>query len=127
MWVMLSDAFLSIVNKDCARDELLVRARRPGDIEKIFPQAKVTRDTRTDYLFRARIKRKAVADAMSAEVNRINYSNFKDSVSDDALHNAYLRVWNAMSDLQNQRPFSHGFLPLPKIETQKGKRRGRKA
>ena len=43
MWIMLSDCFLSIVSKDCGPAELLVRARRAGDIEKVFPNAKVTR------------------------------------------------------------------------------------
>ena len=37
MCLCLSDGFLSIVAKDCADDELLVRARRHGDIERTFP------------------------------------------------------------------------------------------
>ena len=97
---MISDCFFSIVAKDCARDELLVRARRPGDIKKVFPNAKVQRSNNTDYLFRARIKRSAVEKAMIGELNRITYPNFKDSVTEPDLHNAYLRVWNVMADLQ---------------------------
>jgi hypothetical protein len=31
-WIMLNNAFFSIVKKDCPVDHLLVRARRPGDI-----------------------------------------------------------------------------------------------
>lgn len=50
MWLCLNSAFLSIVFKDCAEDELLVRARRKGDIEKVFPDAKVIRSTDSDYL-----------------------------------------------------------------------------
>lgn len=100
MWVCLNDAFLSIVHKECARDELLVRARRRGDIEKIFPKAKVERTPTGDYLFRAVVKRGAVRKAMAGEVARITYDNFKDSVRDDALHNAYLRIWSLMIDLQ---------------------------
>lgn len=100
VWLMLNDAFFSLVAKDCARDELLVRARRKGDIEKVFPEAKVRRDDGTDYLYRAPIKRDVIAKAMAGEVARINYPNFKDSVTDDRLHNAYLRVWTAMASLQ---------------------------
>jgi len=37
MWLMFSDCFLSVVSKDCGPAELLVRARREGDIEKVFP------------------------------------------------------------------------------------------
>lgn len=100
MWLCLSDAFLSIVSKDCARDELLVRSRRKGDIEKIFPRAKVTRTPLADYMYRAVVKRDEVGKALVGEVARITYGNFKDSVADDALHNAYLRVWTTMVSLQ---------------------------
>lgn len=96
MWLCISDAFLSIVHKDCARDELLVRARRKGDIEKIFPGAKVKRSTTTDYLFRAAVKRTEVAHALEGEVRSITYPNFKDSVKDKRLHDAYLRVWTSL-------------------------------
>lgn len=106
MWVMLSDAFLSIVAKDCPRGTLLVRARRQGDIEKIFPKAKVKRSTATDYLFRAVIDREEVATALVGELHRVVYENFKSSVADKPLHDAYLRCWFAMSDLQPTKLYS---------------------
>jgi hypothetical protein len=117
---MTSDCFLSIVSKDCARDELLVRARRKGDIEKIFPGAVVRRDVNADYLYRAPVKRALVEQAMAEEVRRINYPNFKNSVHEDDLHRAYLRVWMDMADLQPRKPFMSGAtlfdngLPKPK-------------
>jgi hypothetical protein len=89
------------VAKDCARDELLVRARRKGDIEKLFPKAKVRRDPRADYLFRAPVKKTEIAAALANEVNRVTYSNFKDSVKDDDLHTAYLKTWSALGSVQD--------------------------
>lgn len=111
MWIMLNDAFFSIVKKDCARDELLVRARRPGDIEKVFPEAKgrVERSTKSDYAYRAVIKTHVLKTAIDGEINRINYANFKDSVTDDPLHDAYMAVWMAMAKLQPTAPYS-GFV-----------------
>jgi len=100
VWLMLSDSFLSIVCKDCRDDELLVRARRRGDIEKVFPKAKVRRTPKGDYLFRSAIKKDDVIAAMENEVRRIDYGNFKDSVVDQHLHDAYLRVWATMLSLQ---------------------------
>lgn len=102
MWIMLNDAFFSIVHKDCRRDELLVRARRAGDIEKVFQTVRggVRRDERADYLYRAVVKAADVRQALAAEVARITYGNFKDSVQDEALHDAYLKVWHAMATLQ---------------------------
>lgn len=106
MWIMLNDAFLSIVHKDCGRNELMVRARREGDIERIFPRANVSRSTDTDYLYRAVLPRSEVEFAMVGELRRITYSNFKDTVTDKPLHHAYLGVWNRMAELQTPRPFS---------------------
>jgi len=97
MWIMLNDAFLSIVKKDVRDDELLVRARRLGDIEKVFGRdVVVTRSTDSDYLFRAAIKRDAVVRAIQNEVLRIDYGNFKDSVAETELHDAYLSVAEAL-------------------------------
>ncbi len=96
----MNDACFSIVAKDCARDELLVRARRKGDIEKVFPKAKVKRNAKADYLYRARVKKAAVKEALAGEVDRITYPNFKASVADPKLHGAYMRVWSALGPLQ---------------------------
>lgn len=106
MWIMLNDAFLSFVSKDCKPDELLVRARRPGDIEKIFTNAKVTEYDKSDYQFRAVVKRTAVEEALVGEVKRIVYNNFKNSVRDNDLHTAYNQVWSTMSRLQPKPPYS---------------------
>jgi hypothetical protein len=106
MWIMFSDCFLSIVSKDCQADELVVRARRPGDIEQVFPGAKVKRDTKADYLFRVVIPRMEIALRIAERIDDINYPNFKDSVTDDALHRAYMATWFAMAELQPLPPYS---------------------
>lgn len=107
MWVMLSDSFLSIVKKDCKPGELLVRARRKGDIERVFGRrVKVTEYDKSDYRFRAVVPRGAVVAAMTCEITNINYPNFKNSVKDDDLHTAYMRVWAAMADTQDPPPYA---------------------
>jgi hypothetical protein len=100
MWICLKDSFLSIVAKDCAPDELLVRARRPGDIERLWPDAAVREGGGTDYRFRAAIPRAKVAAAIADALTGINYGNFKNEVDDPALHDAYLDVWHALARLQ---------------------------
>lgn len=106
MWLALNDSFLSFVSKDCKPDELLVRARRPGDIEKIFSKAKVTEYDKSDYQFRAVVKRIDVETALVGEVRRIVYNNFKNSVRDHDLHGAYNAVWGIMAKLQPKAPYS---------------------
>jgi hypothetical protein len=111
MWVCFNDAFLSIVQPvgepKGPKGRLLVRGRVRGDIERIFSRAKVQETPGRDYRFRALIPRWAVAKAMSEEVERINYPNFKDSVDEPDRHDAYFRCWCAMNDLQRSRLVPH--------------------
>jgi hypothetical protein len=104
MWIFLSDAFLSVVDKgDSSGKTLLVRARRNGEIEQIFPEAQVVEGGGTDYKFRARIDRTAVAERVAESITNISYSNFKSSVDDSSRHDAYMRVWDAMYSYQKLR------------------------
>ncbi|MDR0528820.1 MAG: hypothetical protein LBG69_04330 [Zoogloeaceae bacterium] len=100
MWLCLNNAFLSVVNKSKKKDCLLVRARRPGDIEKIFPHVAVRETLGTDYRYRADVARSDVAAKIALLVMDIRYDNFKDSVSDTSLHDAYFRIWDVMARLQ---------------------------
>jgi hypothetical protein len=106
MWICLNNAFLSVVHKECKADELLVRARRPGDIERVFPQAEVFEKRGSDYQFRAVLPRAEVAKAIAASVEAIDYGNFKGSVRDHRLHDAYARVWGVMAKLQPVPPYA---------------------
>lgn len=103
MWICLNDAFLSIVDKDCNRDCLLVRARRKGDIERVFGKVAVPLvafTPKADYAYRAVLHRDIVKAALSREVDRIIYPNFKNTVQDEDLHAAYLGIWAVMHSLQ---------------------------
>ena len=109
MWICLNDAFLSIVSKECGPDELLVRARRPGDIEKVFPEAKVKKSPSTDYLFRAVLPRALVAEAVAQRLMDVDYGNFKGSTKERSLHDAYSGFWNIHARLQPTPPYSGGY------------------
>jgi hypothetical protein len=106
MWICIKNAFVSIVSKDVAPDELLVRARRPGDLERIFPGCKVIEKDGSDYQFRAAIKRDVIAAAIAKQIAGISYPNFKNAVKDDALHSAYASFWHQHARLQPRAPYS---------------------
>lgn len=118
MWICLNDAFFSVVKKDCRPDEVMIRARREGDLEKVFNNTVLlsqgfkavaaTRYTKSDYLFRAPVKRDHLKAALAAEVDRIVYSNFKASTRDHDLHHCYNRMWHAHADMQELPPYSNG-------------------
>ncbi len=106
MWICLNNAFLSIVSNPADAATLTVRARRKGDIEAVFGQnVEVVTLPRRDYQFRAFIARDVVATAVATQLRHIDYGNFKDSVADASLHDAYFKVWHAMADLQEIPPY----------------------
>jgi hypothetical protein len=100
MWIFLSDAMLSIVDKGGDGSTLLVRGRRAGDIERVFPEAKVQVGGGTDYRFRARIDREEVAERIATAVKDIDYGNFKSSVKEHDRHDAYMDAWSSMNAFQ---------------------------
>ncbi|MNC03812.1 hypothetical protein D3C76_1116260 [compost metagenome] len=103
MWIFLKNSFLSIVDKgDPTGQTLLVRARRKGDIERVFPDAQVIEGGGTDYAFRASIDREQVAQTMADQVRAIRTPNFKNTVTEPGRHDAYMDVWAAMLHYQGQ-------------------------
>ena len=105
MWIFLSDAFLSVVadKDDPSGPRLLVRARREGDIERVFPEADVTTTPAADYRFRAWLPRERVAAVLRQQVEALAYANFKSTIHDRDYHDAALDVWNVMDTYQHQQ------------------------
>lgn len=103
MWIILNDAFFSIVDKAGNRErDLVVRSRRADDIPKVFGVDAV-HSPHNDYAFRAEIPRASVASVIAQRITEIDYSNFKNSVDDPKLHDAYSDVWGDLYRL-NEKP-----------------------
>ena len=104
MWIFLSDAFLSVVadKDDPSGPRLLVRARRQGDIERVFPEAEAATTPGADYRFRAWLPRERVAAVLMQQVESLAYTNFKSSIHDHAYHDAAMGVWSVMHRHQGQ-------------------------
>ena len=105
MWVFLNNSFLSIVENRNNKDELLVRSRIKGDIEKVFPDSDVFEMENSDYKYRSYIKKNDVSNKLKNIVEDINYDNFKNSVSKDDKNrlNAYMNVWSSLYKMQTER------------------------
>lgn len=96
MWVLTTRGFLSIVadKDDPQGPQLLVRARRRGDIEAAFgPDVEVQEGGGSDYRFRAWVDRHEVGQALADQVDEIDYGNFKNAIDDRAYHDAALECW----------------------------------
>jgi hypothetical protein len=91
------------------------RARRVGDIDAVFGGGvEVVTVPGRDYRFRAFIARRVIADTIASRLFHIDYGNFKGSVKDDALHDAYMKLCGVMADLLE--------IPSYGTEPRKGKR-----
>jgi hypothetical protein len=94
MWIMTTNAYLSIVAYTPNPAMLYVRARLNGDIQAVFPNAKVehTPDC-ADYAYRAVVRRAEVATALTSQALEIDYPNFKDAVPNNDRHDVYMDIW----------------------------------
>lgn len=103
MWIFLNNSFLSIVENRNNKDELLVRSRIKGDIDKIFPDTNVFELENSDYKYRSYIQKSQVSEKIKDIIQNINYDNFKNSISknEDKRHSSYINVWNEMRKLQS--------------------------
>lgn len=104
MWIFMNNAMLSIVADRDTDDDLLVRARARGDINRVFPGTKELEVQGSDYAFRAWIPRWKVAEVIADQIETIDYTNFKDSInkSDQRRKRAYSSVWGTMLDYQEE-------------------------
>ena len=103
MWIFLNNSFLSIVENRNNKEELLVRSRIKGDIDKIFSDSNVFELENSDYKYRLYIKKSEVSEKIKDIIQNINYDNFKNSISknEDKRHSSYINVWNEMRKLQS--------------------------
>ena len=96
MWLYVSGGFLSMVahrNDECT---LLVRARHPGHIASLFPDAAITHMPTADYPFRVNLPREVVKEVVANYLSQMRYDNFKSSIDDNDYHDVCLNVWHTM-------------------------------
>ena len=103
MWIVLNDAFFSVVAHRERPSMLMVRSRSSGDLEKYFPHAEVTETSNADYRYRAVIERAAVGAVLSQVSANLDYDNFKNSIpkSQGFRKGPYMDVWRALYRLQS--------------------------
>jgi hypothetical protein len=113
MWIATNRGFLSVVAADPTRlpkadrarlkgqTPLCVRARRADHLRAIFPGLTVYEWKGRDYPARLFIGQDELADIVAGLVRSIRYPNFKSSVADRPLHDAYMGVWSVMRRYQD--------------------------
>lgn len=113
MWIFTPTSFVSIVAHRAKPGVLLVRARLKGDIQRLFPNAKVSRTPSADYLFRAELPRQAVADRLFDLAMDLDYDNVKGAIplghEHNARHDAMSSTWSAMMRAQRSQSPKSGY------------------
>lgn len=104
MWFCNNDGFISAVidRDDDTGNTLKVRARFRRDLEDIFPDKEIIEDAGTDYKYRVFVTKQELADIMYERILNINYSNFKNSVARNDLHDLYEQFWWAGYNMQDK-------------------------
>jgi hypothetical protein len=54
----------------------------------------VLKDAGTDYRWRTLVDRKALSALVAGRVEKVDYTNFKNSVKDHELHDLYMDFWS---------------------------------
>jgi hypothetical protein len=99
MYIFAQHGIFSIVAHQDKCGMLMVRSPVRDDLEHYWPAAKIVRTDERDYLFRTTLPREVVAQQIAEVIAKIDYTNVKDSVSNDR-HLAYFNVWSIIMDLQ---------------------------
>ena len=93
MWICLNDGFISAVQTEDNPNLLKVRARRIEHLKSIFPGHKIQISKGTDYKYRVFVTKDEMEKVMLSRIKNIDYSNFKNSVKDNDLHDLYEGFW----------------------------------
>jgi len=107
MWIFTPYGFYSVVHKPWNPDGVLtIRARDKADLESLWSSLKmageITEDAGADYRFRFEVHSADLAALMAEKIQRIDYDNFKNKVSEvmPGREITYGRVWTVLRDLQ---------------------------
>lgn len=101
MWICFNNAFVSVVADKNEPGKLMVRARQRAHLVAVFGKGrKVVETKNADYRWRVLATRSEVAALVAKSVTDIGYTNFKNSVTDDPLHDMYALWWSDHHRLQ---------------------------
>jgi len=103
MWLCFNDGFLSVVADKHDPSRLLVRARRRQDLlNAVGKETEIVETPDRDYRWRTFIGREDFTAIVGGRIDKIDYTNFKNSVKDHDLHDMYLDFWARHLRYQDQ-------------------------
>src|SRR5215213_6439096 len=100
MWLCFNNAFVSVV-ADANSNLLMVRARRREHLQNLFnDEVPILIGTGTDYKYRVIVDRVTLCEVVQKVLTSLRYTSFKQSVTDQALHDLYSNFWSLHYGIQ---------------------------
>jgi len=101
MWIFTQDGFISAVDNGHVPGKLAVRARDKQSLAMLadIAQTEIVESKKTDYPYRVFVTREQLSEFLVANVDTIDYGNFKSRVYDTRgpeFAHACGDVWAAM-------------------------------
>jgi hypothetical protein len=106
MWLLTTRGFYSAVATKDDPDTIVVRARVRADLEALrglVGDPEILEGVGTDYRYRVRVSRARWEAAVTELAREIDYTNFKNAVSDRqgaSRAHTYSEVWHTLHELQ---------------------------
>jgi hypothetical protein len=101
VWICFSDAFLRLVADKHNPDKLMVSAHRKDDLLNVVGQdAEIVKTPDGDYCWRAFLSREDFKAPVGRRIDKIEYTNFEESVEDTSLRELYVRFWDLLGGTQ---------------------------
>lgn len=102
MWICFNDSFVSIVQDRERIESLVVRARTPTHLERLFPGQEIVMSPGRDYACRYFTSPNQLVKLLADRVDTIDYTNFKGSVADHRLRRLYGEFWYLHAEYQRR-------------------------
>jgi len=106
MWLFTQHGFISAVQHEEDKDIIMVRARDVRSLEFIADlfEVDVTKTPSNDYPYRVFVRRADFMNYLSAEVDMLDYSNYKSrlhATRGDDFYAAASHVWHTMHAVED--------------------------
>ena len=103
MWIFTSQGMISIVRHRDDSRLMMVRARQPEVLQALFSGYDLIVTPEADYHYRMEVTQHDLQVIIDQELEDLQYDNFKNSIADDAYHNACSKVWSVMYQYQAEQ------------------------
>ena len=103
MWIFTKHGFIAIVQHNSIATHFQVKSRIIDPLEILWPDSEIEGIDWADYRFRLTLPKGDVIPIVLEEMQRLDYTSFKDKCKyDEEYYYTLTRVWSIMFDYQKR-------------------------